>query len=235
MTIGTKIRAVSQFRKKLAEFGLHPSDEIRAWLNERAQPIRREVLEAGCLKTFSLAPPPAVGGLAITGADPFDMMFNPQYGSFLRPHLIDILDQTIGMLRAAPKPDEMGTTVTATAMVKGYVFVAMPMEAGRGEYDDVRDAIKAVADSCGLAAERVDEVESNERITDRVLESIQKAEYVIADLTNLRPNVFYEAGYAHALGKTPIYIARENTNVSFDLKDYQIIFFYSIRQLREGL
>jgi len=66
---------------------------------------------------------------------------------------------------------------------------------------DVLDAIKEAARNCGIHAERVDEPQYNERITDRILESIRKAEYVIVDLTASKPNVFYETGYAHALGR----------------------------------
>ncbi len=76
-----------------------------------------------------------------------------------------------------------------------------------------------------MQAERIDEEQSNERITDRILESIRAAEHVIVDLTGERPNVFFEAGYAHGLGKLPIYIAKVGTTIHFDLKDYPIIFF----------
>lgn len=102
-------------------------------------------------------------------------------------------------------------------------------------FDDVLDAIKEVCQKCGLNAERIDEKQANERITDRILESIQKAEYVIVDLTESRPNVFYEAGYAQGIGKLPIYIAKKNTHIEFDLKDYPVIFFDSYRDLKSGL
>ena len=112
----------------------------------------------------------------------------------------------------------------------------MPMNTDNDPYlDDVHDAIKEVANQLGLIAERVDEPATNAPITDRILESIQRAEYVIADLTHSRPNVYYEAGFAHALSKTPIYIARANTAVEFDLKDYPVIFFRNIRELKAGL
>jgi hypothetical protein len=41
---------------------------------------------------------------------------------------------------------------------------------------------------CGIQAERVDEPASNDRITDRIVESSRKAEHVIAYLTNQKPN-----------------------------------------------
>jgi len=109
------------------------------------------------------------------------------------------------------------------------------MTGGRADLDDVLDAIKEAAHRCGIQAERIDEPVSTERITDRIIESIQRAQFVIADLTDVRPNVYYEAGYAHGIGKVPIYIAREGTRVEFDLKDYPVIFFSSLRQLKDEL
>jgi nucleoside 2-deoxyribosyltransferase len=81
----------------------------------------------------------------------------------------------------------------------------------------------------------VDEQQRNERITDRIIESIDRAEFVICDLTHARPNVYFEAGYAHGRGKVPIYIAREGTEIHFDIKDYPVIFFGSVRELKKEL
>ncbi len=117
----------------------------------------------------------------------------------------------------------------------GYAFIAMPINPANPQLDDVLDTIKTSASRCGIRAERVDEPQSNERITDRILESIRKAEFVIVDLTDSRPNVFYEAGYAQGLNKTPIYVAREGTKLEFDLKDYPVIFFKNMRELSEML
>ena len=68
-----------------------------------------------------------------------------------------------------------------------------------------------------------------------ILESIQKAEFVIADLSHARPNVYFEVGYAHGLGKIPIYVASSDTKLEFDLKDYPVIFFKGLRELKDGL
>jgi nucleoside 2-deoxyribosyltransferase len=100
---------------------------------------------------------------------------------------------------------------------------------------DILDAIKEGARRCGIDAERVDEPQYNDRITDRMLESIRKAQFVIADLTLSKPNVFWEAGYAHGIGKTPIYVARHDTRLEFDLKDYPVIFFKNMKELKDGI
>lgn len=233
-----KIDRVVAFRDALQVFRTQRDDTIRTFLNENLRSVRREVMEAGCMKTFTIAPPPAVGGMVIQNADPFSMLYDAPWGRSMVPSILDMLDETIGVLR---DPSYGVEEVTAEAFVsenptqKGFVFIAMPMAGGKPEYDDVHDAIVHAAVNCGLHAERVDDVQSNDRITDRLLESIRRAEFVIADLTDSKPNVFYEAGYAYGQGKTPIYVARVGTRIEFDLKDYPIIFFESLRQLREGL
>jgi hypothetical protein len=239
MNIPAKIEKIRAFREQLAEYHDTGSADARRYLNENANSVRRELIEAGCLQTFTIAPPPAIGGLLMQNVDPFNTMFNAPYGRSLNPALGDMLERAIGVLKdweengEPPAADE--PVVGENEVQSGFVFIAMPMAEGNPLYEDVHDAIKAVADACGLNAERVDDVESNERITDRVLESIRRAEFVVADLTNARPNVFYEAGYAQGLGKTPIYIAQHGTHPEFDLKDYPIIFFHNMRELRVKL
>ncbi|WDN90877.1 hypothetical protein BuS5_03848 [Desulfosarcina sp. BuS5] len=116
-----------------------------------------------------------------------------------------------------------------------YAFIAMPIDPDDHQLIDVLDAIKEAAKKCDIHAERIDEPQSNERITDRILESISRAGYIIVDLTHSRPNVFFEAGYAHGLGKIPIYIARQGSKLEFDLKDYPVLFFKNLRELKDSL
>ena len=108
----------------------------------------------------------------------------------------------------------------------------MAMDPNDPALEDVLDAIKEGASKCGVAAERIDEAHSNEPITGRMLAAIESAEFVVVDLTYVRPNVFYEAGYAQGLGKTPIYIARKGSEIPFDVKDYPVIVYPNMRELR---
>jgi len=118
---------------------------------------------------------------------------------------------------------------------ENFAFVAMAMDPGAPELDDVLDAIRESAAKCGVVAERVDDNETNEPITARMLQAIEEAEYVIVDLTGERPNVYYEAGYAHGLGKTPIYAVRAGTAIHFDIRDYPVITYKNMRSLKDAL
>ncbi len=229
-----KIALLSEFRAKLIEWNESHDAKLREWLNQNVRGIRRWVVEARCFRTFTIAPPPAIGGLVMQDIDLFGMMFERIYTMNPTRHICDMIDMTIGALRN-PLPVEPQKLETVTKVRQGFAFVAMPMDKDDHLLVDVLEAIKAGAKECGLTAERIDEEESNERITDRMLESIRNAEFVIADLTNGRPNVFYEAGYAHGIGKIPIYVARQGTQLHFDVKDYPVIMFRNMKELREGI
>jgi hypothetical protein len=234
MNTTTKIKRLQQFKELLQEWRKAPTNDVRSRINEEKHSVRREVLEAGCLRHMVIGPPPAVGGLVMNGVDPFDMIFNPPWGRSLIPVIEDMVDETIGALRGGAPAAEVIPQVNES-ITANYAFVAMPIDPDDAANEDVLDAIKEAGQRCGIQAERVDDVESNDRITDRILESLRRAEFVIADVTNARPNVYYEAGYAHALGKTPIYVARAGTKLEFDLKDFPVIFFKNLKQLKDDL
>ncbi len=142
----------------------------------------------------------------------------------------DVIDQAIGSLQL----ERMETTRLPTPELEirhGSVFVAMAMDDGHPELADVLDAIKRAAQSNNMAAERIDDQQTNEAITPRILDGIRSAEQVVADLTHERPNVYFEAGYAAGLGKVPVYIARRGAAVHFDLKDFPVIGFANLREL----
>lgn len=81
---------------------------------------------------------------------------------------------------------------------KPFVFVLMPFSS---DFDDAyKLGIKKACKEAGAYAERVDEQIFDEQILERVYNQIAKADLIISDMTGRNPNVFYETGYAHALG-----------------------------------
>jgi hypothetical protein len=117
---------------------------------------------------------------------------------------------------------------------KTFCFVLMPFT---DAFDDVYQlGIKAACANAGAYCERVDEQIFHERILDRIYNQIAKADLVIADMTDRNPNVFYEVGYAHALGKLTILLTQKADDIPFDLKHFpHIVYGKKISTLRDEL
>src|SRR5258708_2500526 len=87
--------------------------------------------------------------------------------------------------------------------------------------------IQATAAECGVVAERVDEQKFSEPILERIYRQIANADFIIADMTGRNPNVFYEVGYAHALGKLCTLLTQDVNDIPFDLKHHRHIVYGS--------
>lgn len=71
---------------------------------------------------------------------------------------------------------------------------------------------------------------------DRIFNQISKAGIIVADMTGRNPNVFYEVGYAHALGKITLLLTQNADDIPFDLKHRQhTVYGGSIDLLRKEL
>ncbi|MFZ0737652.1 MAG: hypothetical protein WBL70_01130 [Candidatus Acidiferrales bacterium] len=117
---------------------------------------------------------------------------------------------------------------------KPFVFVLMPFDQ---KFDDIYQlGIKPAAEGAGAYCERIDEQIFAESILARIYNQIAKADIVVADMTGRNPNVFYEVGYAHALGKTAILLTQNSEDIPFDLKHYpHIIYGTSIAGMKNDL
>jgi len=103
------------------------------------------------------------------------------------------------------------------------------------EYRDVLGSCREVCREFGFEVERLDESTSLERIVPRIESGIRKSAFVIADVSEWSPNVFYELGYAKGLGKNVVVVARKGTQLPFDVGDVPTIFWEIQEDLKEGL
>jgi hypothetical protein len=113
------------------------------------------------------------------------------------------------------------------------IFVLMPF--AEAFVDVYVLGIREAAERLGYIVERADDIEHNGDILDIIYERIRSADAVVADTTHCNPNVFYEIGYAHALGRPTILVTRAGETPPFDLQSKNHIFYSSIVELREKL
>jgi len=110
---------------------------------------------------------------------------------------------------------------------KPFAFVVIPFDE---RFDNVYGlAIKATCEAAGAYCERVDEQSFQGAILDRICNQIAKADFIVADLSERNPNVFYETGYAHALGKPVVLLTRAIDDVPFDLRHQNILAYHPDR------
>jgi nucleoside 2-deoxyribosyltransferase len=116
-----------------------------------------------------------------------------------------------------------------------YVFILMSMNETDRLLEDVHAAIKQTCAQFDLRAERADDIEHSGRITDKIIERIRAAKILVADLSHERPNVYYELGFAHGLNREVILVAQKDTQLHFDIKDFNVIFYTNTSQLKSRL
>jgi len=121
----------------------------------------------------------------------------------------------------------------ATQLAVGnLVFIVM---AFREESEDAFTAIKELCKERGLKWCRTDQDPTTNRVYQRIVSGIQRASFVIADVTVGTLNVYYELGYAEALGKPVIVIAKEGTELPFDTRDIPTTLYRNQTRLKSLL
>lgn len=100
-------------------------------------------------------------------------------------------------------------------------FVLMPFEEELNwAYSSI---ILPAFGSAGFEVTRANEINNQRSILKDIVVSISDADVVIADLTGSNPNVYYELGIAHALGKQVVMISQDEPHSApFDLRSYRI-------------
>lgn len=103
-----------------------------------------------------------------------------------------------------------------------FVIMPMPGKHEAAHFDNVKEAIYLGAQKAGFTALRLDDTFANQQpIFSQIKEYIEKSTVCIVDLTNNRPNCYFEAGLAYKKHPTNItstfLIAEQGSVVEFDL------------------
>lgn len=137
-------------------------------------------------------------------------------------------------LASAPAAQVLGKIFGGTIFTLDtqLCFVLMPFDKKfQPVYDD---HIKPTVEGARLRCERADDIHGASVITWDIWERINRARFLIAELTDQNPNVFYELGLAHALSKDVILITQSMDFVPFDLKTIRcIVYDFTPRGMQE--
>ncbi|WP_447773916.1 hypothetical protein [Aeromonas veronii] len=112
------------------------------------------------------------------------------------------------------------------------VFVLTPFNE---EYLSQYEAIKDVVIDSGFSCTRGDDEKLSSNILSHIVEQIASSRIVIANISGRNPNVFYELGIAHALGKPVVIVSESLANIPFDISNSRILAFENIENLKKEL
>lgn len=98
------------------------------------------------------------------------------------------------------------------------VSVMMPFQS---ELSAVYETIKDASREAMFCCRRADDIWNSSTVIQDVFSLIFQSHIVVCDFTGKNPNVFYEAGIAHTLGKHVVPITQSEHDIPFDLKHHR--------------
>lgn len=105
-------------------------------------------------------------------------------------------------------------------VASNVLSVMMPFEA---KFSGTYTAIRKVCTKLGIHCQRADDIWDNSILIQDVFDLIFTSRAVITDFTDRNPNVFYETGVAHTLGKLVIPITQSVADIPFDLRHHRAL------------
>lgn len=100
------------------------------------------------------------------------------------------------------------------------VSVMMPFNAN---LNGTIGTIKKTCKELNIECKRADDIWDNNTFIQDIFDLIYTSKVIIADFTGKNPNVFYEVGIAHTLGKTVIPITQSIDDVPADLRHHRVL------------
>lgn len=119
--------------------------------------------------------------------------------------------------------------------ISKQVFVAMSFSS---ELNSIwTDAIKKAIENAGYSPYRIGVKPHADRIDTKIMAEIRNSRFLVADVTEQRQGVYFEAGYALGLGLPVIWSCRKDdlANVHFDTRQYNHIIWEKPEELKEEL
>lgn len=121
------------------------------------------------------------------------------------------------------------------AVISDQVFVAMSF--AEELTSAWKDGIAIALSKAQFRPYRVDAVPHIDRIDTKIITEIKNSRFLVADVTQQRPGVYFEAGYAMGLGLPVFWCVRADNlaNVHFDTRQYNHIVWENEQHLADQL
>ena len=121
------------------------------------------------------------------------------------------------------------------SVISDQSFVAMSFSASLNQI--WKNAIKRGIEEAGYKAYRTDAEPHSDRIDTKIIAEIKNSKFLVADVTEQKQGVYFEAGYALGLGLPVIWSCRKDDfkNVHFDTRQYNHIVWESEKDFKEQL
>lgn len=103
---------------------------------------------------------------------------------------------------------------------RDLVALMMPFDAG---FNPVHEAIKGACAAAGYRCLRVDDIWEDSAVIQDIFGLIFRSHVVVVDFTERNPNVMYETGIAHTLGKHVVPVSQSMDDVPFDMRHHRVL------------
>lgn len=126
-----------------------------------------------------------------------------------------------------------GINIDNYKVIPHTVFCMMPFNRN---FDKLYFNIKQICEDNKIKCKRSDDVVEPGLILKQILELILQSQLILAVIDGRNPNVFYEIGIAHALGKSVILLAEDTkANKVYDISYNRMILYSNMIDLKKKL
>jgi hypothetical protein len=183
--------------------------------------------------TYDLDIPPIFNSTIFASRTDYDM---PHEFEFSRTHWavkdVDLYRVLLRNFKPRRKRPSVFTIPENEKIEPTLVSAMMPFDAG---FSAVFECLKASAENVGLRCRRADDIWENAAIIEDVVSLIDKSRIVVCDCTGRNPNVFYETGIAHTLGREVVLITQVDADIPFDLRHLRYVKYLNNVEGRQAL
>ena len=127
------------------------------------------------------------------------------------------------MVSAPPISFIVENLVLRIMQLSKKAFVLMPFNSQMDSY--YSEIYQPALEAAGYAVAKADDIFAPRPIMTDIQDGIVSADVILCEMTGQNPNVFYELGLSHAIGKPAILVSNRQDDIPFDLRYIRVILY----------